>query len=62
MSKPEIKVDKKSERKPDHPLYMAFCNAKSVALELARTIATETGKDTKSDVRRFLEEFERKTA
>jgi hypothetical protein len=59
MSDKKVKFKKKDDIKA-HPLYFAFCNAKSVALELARTIASES-KEIKPDVRRFLDEFERKT-
>ena len=57
----KVKVQKKGERKPPHRLYLTFNNIKSAA-ELAREIVGEQGNDAPTDVRRFLDEFGRKSA
>lgn len=58
----EIKVIKKANRQPapPHPFYNTFCDAKSVAIEIARIIAQTDDKNMPSDVRRFIEEFGQK--
>jgi hypothetical protein len=61
--KPKIiaKAENKADVKP-HPLLFAFLNAKSAATEIARAIAEDSGHHTPSVVRKFIDEFGRKTA
>lgn len=56
-NKPEIKIKKKSDVKPPHPLFATYCNAKSVVVQLARQIAADCGKDVPADVRKLLDDF-----
>jgi hypothetical protein len=59
--KPTIKKkEDKAQIKP-HPLLFAFLNAKSAATEIARAIAEDSGQQTPSVVRKFIDEFGRKT-
>jgi len=55
-----VKLVKRGEWKPEHPLYQTFCYQISAALGVARQIAADGG--NAAFVQRFLDEFERKTA
>lgn len=60
--KPKIQIRKKKDvrQKPVHPIYRTFNDVKSAAINLARLIADDCGKDAPADVLRFIDEFGQK--
>ncbi len=50
-----VKLTSKGERKPQHRFYKMFNNLKSGAIELAREIESEDGRDAPNDVVFFLD-------
>jgi hypothetical protein len=56
------RIPKDDYIKRENPLYQAFCYQMSAALELARKIDSDKDFPVSSYVRKFLEEFGRKTA
>lgn len=58
----KIKIRKRDEQKPENPLYNIFLSQMSSATELARKIEQDKTFPVPNYVRRFLDEFVRKTA